>query len=84
MGVQTIKPAKEALAFLTLFKSMRQDIKDQVKELILKDSEKEEITTEVLTLASMESFKEIWDTPENDHWDKFIKDRLSCTGRETS
>ncbi|MGX5691165.1 hypothetical protein [Arcticibacter tournemirensis] len=76
------KPAQEALAFFTLFKSMRQEIKDQVKDLILKDSEDGDFTSEMLTSVSLESFKEIWEAPENNHWDKFIKDRLSCTNRE--
>ena len=80
MATQTLKHSKEALAFLTLFKAMKPEIKNEVRDII--NREEEEIATETLTMASMDSFRELWDTPENEPWDDFIKGRLKCTNKE--
>jgi hypothetical protein len=40
------------------------------------------ITSNMMTAVSLDSFQKIWDAPENEHWDDFIKDRLKCTNKE--
>ncbi len=80
-----LKPSREALAFWTLFKSMKPEIKDEVREMIIHETTldgDEEFTTDALTEISMETFKDIWDAPENEHWNDFINDRLQCTSKE--
>jgi hypothetical protein len=42
----------------------------------------DEITTEMMTAISMDSFLEIWNAPENERWDDFIKERLECIDKE--
>ena len=37
----------------------------------------EELTTEIMTVISLDSFRAIWETTENEQWDDFIKDRLN-------
>lgn len=81
MSSHTLKHSKEAQAFLTLFKAMKPEVKREVRDII--NREEEEIPTEILTAVSMDSFHELWDTPENEPWDDFIKGRLKCTDRET-
>jgi len=81
----TLKPSKEALAFWTLFRAMKPAIKNEVREMIIHETTldgDDEFTTDMLTEISMEAFKNIWDTPENEHWNDFIIDRLQCTSKE--
>ncbi|HEY5325525.1 MAG TPA: hypothetical protein VIJ27_00865 [Mucilaginibacter sp.] len=80
----TIKHSKEALAFWTLFKTMKPEVKKEVRDMIIDETASGvyEITTDMMTAISLDSFQEIWDAPENEHWDDFIKDRLQCTNKE--
>jgi hypothetical protein len=81
----TIKHTKEALAFWTLFKSMKPEIKNEVRDMIIHETSLTadgEFTSDLMTQISLDSFQEIWDSPENEPWDDFIKDRLKCTDRE--
>ncbi|HWD90053.1 MAG TPA: hypothetical protein VG367_18125 [Mucilaginibacter sp.] len=83
--MQTIKHSKEALAFWTLFKAMKPEIKKEVRDMMLSETSSDdnyEITTDMMTAISLSSFQEVWDAPENEHWDDFIKDRLKCTNKE--
>jgi hypothetical protein len=85
MGIATIKHSKEALAFWTLFKAMKPEIKKEVREMMLDETalgNNNEITTDMMTAISQDSFREIWDAPENEQWDDFIKGRLECTNKE--
>jgi hypothetical protein len=81
----TVKHSKEALAFWTLFKTMQPEIKKEVRDMIVHEAtlgDNYELTTDMMTAISLDSFREIWDAPENEHWDDFIKDRLQCTNKE--
>jgi len=81
-----LKPSKEALAFWTLFKAMKPEIKNEVREMIIHETAlvaDDELTSDMLTEISMEAFRDIWDAPENEHWNDFINDRLQCTNKET-
>jgi hypothetical protein len=81
----TLKHSKEAQAFWTLFKAMKPEIKKEVRDMIVQEVSLEteyEFTTDIMTEISMRSFQEIWDAPENEHWNDFIKERLECTNKE--
>lgn len=83
MAALSNKYSEQALAFWTLYKTMKPETKKEVVELIIKETDLgNEITTEMLTDISMASFQEIWDAPENDHWDDFIKNRLQCINKD--
>jgi hypothetical protein len=84
MATVTKKHSKEALAFLTLYKAMTPEVKVEVRDILIKTSvdTSYEITTEMMTDLSEDAFGEIWDKPENVHWDDFIKERLQCTNKE--
>ncbi|MFB9843247.1 hypothetical protein [Mucilaginibacter ginsenosidivorans] len=80
----TIKHSKEALAFWTLFKAMKPEIKKEVRDMMLYETSLDngnEVTTDMMTAISLESFQEVWEGTENEHWDDFIKDRLQCTNK---
>ena len=80
MAVLTNKHSKEALAFWTLFKAMKPEIKNEIRDMIMNETAlNDEITTDMMTSISMASFQKIWDSPENEHWDDFIQSRLQCT-----
>ena len=80
MAVLTNKHSKEALAFWTLFKAMKPEIKKEVHDMILHEATlDDEITTDMMTDISLDSFRKIWDAPQNEHWNNFIKNRLECT-----
>ena len=81
----TIKHSKEALAFWTIFKAMKPEVKEEVRDMIVYKTaldDNSEITSDMMTAISLDSFQEIWDAPENEHWDEFIKERLQCTNKE--
>jgi hypothetical protein len=76
MSVLATKHSKEALAFWTLFKAMKPEIKEGVRDMIMGDNNYE-ITTDEMTAISLDSFQQIWDAPENEQWNDFIKGRVS-------
>ena len=78
MGTLTVKHSDEAMAFLTLFKAMKPEIKKEVGDLITQEAAfgDDELSTDMITEASMNSFRQVWDAPEDEHWDDFIKRRL--------
>ena len=86
MAISTAKHSEEARAFWTLFKAMKPEIKKEVCDMILhentSDEDEEELSSDMITAVSMESFQQVWNAPENEHWDDFIKERLKCTNKE--
>jgi hypothetical protein len=82
MAVPAYKHTNEALAFITLYKAMRPEIKEEVKEMIVQEVDENELSTDMMTAISLDTFKDIWDAKENDQWDDFIKKRLECTKKE--
>ncbi len=82
MSALATKHSKEALAFWTLFKAMKPEVKEEVRNMIMDDNDYE-ITTDEMTAISLDSFQQIWDSPENEHWNDFIKGRLQCINKET-
>jgi hypothetical protein len=85
MATLTVKHSDEALALWTLFKAMKPEVKKELRDMIMDETALEggdEFTTDMMTSVSLESFQKIWDAPENEHWDDFIKDRLQCTNKE--
>ena len=79
MTALALRHSDEAIALLTLFKAMKPEVKEEVRELIVNEQEtaEDEVTTDMMTAVSMDAFGDIWDAPENDHWDEFIKKRLN-------
>lgn len=70
-----IKHTNEALAFMTLYKTMAPDVKKEVKEMIVTEIDDEE--TDTLTALSFQS----WDL-EDEHledesvmWEKFYQEQ---------
>lgn len=45
----------------------------EVKELILLAEKKGSPGTDELVMLANDSFGDVWDAPENDHWDSFLK-----------
>ncbi len=80
MQASTVKHSDEALAFWTLFKSMKPEIKIEVYKMLIDEADiiaGDEVTADMMTAISSDSFQRVWDAPENEHWDNFIKDRLN-------
>ena len=83
MQALTVKHSEEALAFWTLFKTMTPEVKEEVYKILTEEANiNDEVTTDMMTAMSLDSFQQVWDSPENEHWDNFIKDRLQCTNKE--
>jgi hypothetical protein len=74
MGARALKHTNEAMAFITLFKTMRPEIKEEVRQMIADESEDSEI--EKFTTISLQS----WDMDddganESNIWEKFYNER---------
>lgn len=49
------------------------------EDLDLKDADFEkvkEVNTDLINQLSVKSFNDIWETPENEHWDKFLASKI--------
>lgn len=68
------KYTREAKAIFDLYQTMLENIKIEIRELILSPKYKD-LETEQLTYMANESFGDIWDDPINDHWDNFFKEK---------
>ena len=57
---------------------MPPEIKKEVSDMIVYEAtfNGEEVSTDMMTEASMGVFEQVWNTPEDEHWDEFIKNRL--------
>ena len=73
MEAPTIKHTNEALAFITLYKAMPAEVKNEVKELIVNDAENEEAF--LFTSLSLKSWEADDDVEENKLWEKLYNDR---------
>lgn len=73
MGTPAIKHTNEALAFITLYKSMPSEVKDEVKELIVSEAENEEAS--LFTSLSLKSWEVDDDVEENKIWENFYNSR---------
>jgi len=72
METPAIKHTNEALAFITLYKTMPAEVKDEVKEMIVSEAENEEAF--LFTSLSLKSW-EADDVEENKLWEKLYNDR---------
>ena len=70
MATPAIKHTNEALAFLTLYKTMPSDVKEEVKDMIVSESENEEAS--LFTSLSLTSWEADDDLEENKLWGKVI------------
>jgi len=62
---------RQAKAVLELYKTLPEKTRMEIKKLILED----EISFEEssgLTKLSEGSLEELWENPENEHWDEFL------------
>ena len=73
METPIIKHTNEALAFITLYKTMPAEVKDEVKELIVSEAENEEAF--LFTSLSLKSWEADDDVEENKLWEKLYNDR---------
>lgn len=75
MATPAIKHTNEALAFLTLYKTMPSDVKEEVKDMIVSESENEEAS--LFTSLSLTSWEADDDLEENKLWEKLYNERKS-------
>ena len=73
MATPAFKPTNEALAFMTLYKTMTPQIKEEVKQMIVDESEVEELKFTSLSLQT-------WDLEgdglaESQLWERFYDER---------
>lgn len=72
----TTKYTKQAKAIFDLYQTMPEKVQRQIKEMIIgKDVDYDLPQTADLTRLSGQSLKDIWEAPENDHWDEFFKSK---------
>jgi hypothetical protein len=64
---------KEAKAIFDLYQVMPENIKKEIRELIMPAPHPQSHESDELSALSNESFGEIWNDPANDHWDQFFK-----------
>ena len=71
------KTDRQAKALLELYKTLPEKTRMQIKKMILENEvsfEEGEGLAE-LTDLSEQSLEELWDNPENEHWDEFFKQK---------
>lgn len=70
------KYSKPAKAIFDLYQSMPEKVQRQIEEMITKKNTDYDLPESAeLTGLSDQSLKEIWETPENDHWDDFFESK---------
>ena len=74
METTAFKPTNEALAFITLYKAMTPQVKEEVKQMIVGESDAEE--SSMFTWMSLQT----WDlegdgSAESQLWEKFYDER---------
>ncbi len=72
MATPAIKHTNEALAFMTLYKTMPADVKAEVKEMIVSEDENKD--TALFTSLSFKSWEENDDLEENKAWEKLYNE----------
>jgi hypothetical protein len=73
MATPAIKHTNEALAFITLYKTMPARVKEEVKEMI--DSEVDTEDAILFTSLSLKSWEEDSDLEENKVWEELYNER---------
>lgn len=68
--------SRQAKAFFELYRSMPKKVQKKLKKMIL-EQDVEYQTSEHTNFSKISepSLKDIWDTPENDHWDDFLDNK---------
>lgn len=71
------KITRQAKAVLDLYNTLPKETRVEIKKMILEDelSFEEVEKSSDLTELSEKSLEELWDTPENEHWDEFFKQK---------
>ncbi len=68
------KPTRQAKAIFNLYQAMSEKVQGEVRKMIISGNiESNSSETTDYSGWSEESLKDIWDTPENDHWEDFFK-----------
>jgi len=70
MGTAAVKHTNEALAFMTLYKTMPIEVKEEVKEMIVNEDETEDAA--MFTSLSLQSWDN--DLEENKVWEKLYNE----------
>lgn len=65
--------AQTARAYFLIYRALPDEVKKEVQALIKSDYE--DLSADDLYKMSITSFEEIWNAPENDHWDDFFANR---------
>jgi len=74
MATPVLKHSNEALAFMTLYNAMTSEVKKEVKEMIVKETDDEE--TGMFTALSFQSWNAEDDNIEEESaiWERFYKE----------
>lgn len=68
-----IKEQKKAVKnIVNSYKALPKDVQVEVFKLI-SELKQNEIEADEFTDLSTDSFSSVWNTPENEHWDQFMK-----------
>jgi hypothetical protein len=68
---------RQAKAVIELYKTLPEKTRMEIKKMILEEEisfEEIEESSE-LSQLSEKSIEELWDNPENEHWDEFFKQK---------
>jgi hypothetical protein len=73
MATSAAKHTNEALAFMTLYKTMPSSVKEEVKEMIAYEAEHEEAS--LFTSLSLKSWETDEELEENKMWERLYNER---------
>lgn len=66
----------QAKAVYDLYKALPQQVQNEVRKLIA-ETESDKMSVKGLSDMANDSFSEIWDSPENEHWDEFLNKQVN-------
>lgn len=66
----------QAKAVYDLYRTLPQQVQNEVRKLIA-ETESDKMSVKGLSDMANDSFSEIWDTPENEHWDEFLNKQVN-------
>ena len=72
MATHAFKHTNEAIAFITLYKAMPAEVKEEVKDMIINEAENEDAA--FFTSLSLKSWEAEDEPGENDVWEKLYNE----------
>lgn len=69
-----MKASRQAKAIIELYETMPEKVQRQIRRMILEKEINFNLSgSKELSKASESSLKDIWDNPENEHWDDYFE-----------